>query len=117
MSGLVELGVMIIRPASDAIGDIALPEPLICGPTTAMTFVSATNCLVLVAAWAGSYWPAATVPSSLSSGSIMIWPAIPPALLISSMAISAPSRILAASAASAPVNGRLMPITMVDGMS
>src|SRR6266851_7271238 len=46
----------------------------------------------------------------------MIWPAIPPALLISSMAISAPSRIFAASAASAPVNGKLMPITTVDGI-
>src|SRR2546429_2277536 len=65
MSGLVELGVMSIRLAAEAIGDMALPEPLICGPTTATTLESLTNCLVLVAAWAGSYCPAATVPSSL----------------------------------------------------
>src|SRR5258708_6499100 len=31
------------------------------------------------------------------------------------MAMSAPSRMLAASAASAPVNGRLMPISIDDG--
>ena len=68
ISGLVELGVISIKPASDAIGAMALPDPLICGPTIAMTLGSATNCLVLVAACAGSYWPAATVPSSLSSG-------------------------------------------------
>src|SRR6266568_9257644 len=110
MSGLVELGVMIIRSAAEAIGDIALPAPLIIGPTTARTLSSATNCLVFVAAWAGSYWPAATVPSSLISGTIGIVPLMPPPLLISSMAISAPSRMLAASAASAPVNDRLMPI-------
>src|ERR1051326_7151644 len=115
MSGLVELGVISIRLAAEAIGDMALPEPLICGPTTAMTLLSATNSLVLVAAWAGSYWPAATVPSSLMTGLILIWPAMPPRLLISSMAISAPSRMLAASAASAPVNGKLIPIEMLDG--
>src|SRR5437588_4622402 len=72
MSGLVELGVMSIRLASEAIGDMALPEPLICGPTTAMTLGSATNCFVLVAACAGSYRPAATVPSSLTSGWIFM---------------------------------------------
>src|SRR6266511_5108955 len=94
MSGLVELGVMIIRLASDAIGDMALPEPLICGPTMATTLGSATNCLVLVAAWAGSYWPAATVPSSLIKRPILILPMIPPLALISSIAISAPSRML-----------------------
>jgi hypothetical protein len=70
---------------------------------------------VLVAAWAGSYWPAATVPSSLITGWIWILPAMPPRALISSMAISAPSRMLAASAASAPVKGRLIPISMDDG--
>ena len=50
MSGFVELGVISIRLAAEAIGDMALPEPLICGPTTATTLESATNCLVLVAA-------------------------------------------------------------------
>src|ERR1041385_3787689 len=88
MSGLVELGVISIRLAAEAIGDMALPEPLICGPTTAMTLVSATSSLVLVAAWAGSYWPAAAVPSSFMTGLILIWPAMPPRLLISSMARS-----------------------------
>src|SRR5436190_19602925 len=109
ISGLVELGVVSIKPASDAMGAMALPEPLICGPTMAMTLLSATHCLVLVAAWAGSYWPAATVASSLMSASSLILPPIPPLPLISSMAINAPSRMLAASAASAPVNGKLMP--------
>src|SRR3954470_12755205 len=117
ISGLVELGVMIIRSAAEAMGDMALPEPLICGPTMATTFGSETNCLVFVAAWAGSYWPADTVPSSLISGSIRIWPAMPPRALMSSTAISAPSRMLAASAASAPVNGRLMPTVIAAGIS
>src|SRR5690349_13002318 len=97
MSGLVELGVISIRLAAEAIGDMALPEPLIWGPTTAMTVESATKSLVLVAAWAGSYWPAATVPSSLMTGLILIWPAMPPRELISLTAMRAPSRMLAAS--------------------
>src|SRR5215472_6446788 len=115
ISGLVELGVMSIMLAAEAIGDMALPEPLICGPTTAITVLSATNSLVLVAACAGSYWPAATVPSSLTTGLILIWPLMPPLALISSMAIRAPSRMLTASAASAPVNGKLIPNEIDDG--
>ena len=63
MSGLVELGVIVANPPSLRIGDIALPEPLICGPIAATTASLATILRALVAAWAGSYWPAVAVPS------------------------------------------------------
>ena len=45
MSGLVELGVMVAMSASDRIGEIALPSPLMTGPTAAMTRLSAMNFL------------------------------------------------------------------------
>src|ERR1700681_4114668 len=64
MSGLVELGVIVARLAALRIGDIALPSPLISGPRLATTAGSATSFLVLVAACAGSYWPAVAVPLS-----------------------------------------------------
>ena len=64
MSGLVEDGVTIARLPWLRIGDIALPDPLICGPIAATTLVSDTILRALVAAWAGSYWPAVAVPSS-----------------------------------------------------
>ena len=55
MSGFVELGVIVARSASERIGEVALPSPLICGPTSATTAESAMNFRMLVAAWAGSY--------------------------------------------------------------
>ena len=64
MSGLVEEGVTVARLAADRIGVIALPSPLISGPTMATTLGSATNFFALVAAWAGSYCPAVEVPLS-----------------------------------------------------
>src|SRR5258707_5249666 len=64
MSGLVELGVIVARLPALRIGDIALPSPLICGPTLATTAASATSFLVFVAACAGSYLPAVAVPLS-----------------------------------------------------
>ena len=71
MSGLVEEGVIVARPPSLRIGDIALPEPLICGPIAATTELSETILRALVAACAGSYWPAVAVPSSSCSTSIL----------------------------------------------
>ena len=64
MSGLVELGVMVARPPWLRIGDIALPEPLVGGPIAATSLLSETILRALVAACAGSYWPAVAVPSS-----------------------------------------------------
>src|SRR5947209_1986616 len=65
MSGLVELGVISGRFASEAIGDIALPEPLICGPTTVRTLLSATNCFMLVAAAAAAVGLAAVAAAAV----------------------------------------------------
>src|SRR5207248_586188 len=48
----------------ERIGDIAFPEPLICGPIAATTLLSATILRAFVAACAGSYCPAVAVPSS-----------------------------------------------------
>src|SRR5579875_3778227 len=90
MSGLVELGVIVASPPWLKIGDMALPEPLICGPIAATTESSPTILRALVAAWAGSYWPAVEVASSMAS--------------------MAPALISSASWASAPVNGKLIPI-------
>ena len=45
MSGLVELGVTVAMSASDRIGEIALPSPLMLGPTAASTRASAMNFL------------------------------------------------------------------------
>src|SRR5436853_7930783 len=73
MSGLVEAGVMIGRLPWLRIGDIALPEPLICGPIAAMTLLSATILRALVAACAGSDRPAVAVPSS-SALPVIVWP-------------------------------------------
>src|SRR5580658_11164253 len=64
MSGLVELGVIVARSPWLRMGDIALPAPLICGPSEATTSGSDTIFRALVAAWAGSYWPEVAVPSS-----------------------------------------------------
>src|ERR1700733_10126371 len=64
ISGLVEDGVMVARPPAERIGDIALPAPDICGPRAATKPLSETILRALVAAWAGSYWPAVAVPSS-----------------------------------------------------
>ena len=69
MSGLVELGVIVARSPWLRIGAIALPAPLIIGPIAATTSVSDTILRALVAACAGSYWPAVAVPSSRISGS------------------------------------------------
>ena len=71
MSGLVELGVIVARSPWLKIGDIALPEPLICGPIAATTALSETILRALVAACAGSYCPAVAVPSSSSRISIL----------------------------------------------
>ena len=71
MSGLVELGVIVARSPWLKIGDIALPEPLICGPIAATTALSDTILRALVAACAGSYCPAVAVPSSSSRTSIL----------------------------------------------
>ena len=71
MSGLVEEGVIVASPPWLKIGDIALPEPLICGPIAATTEALATILRALVAACAGSYCPAVAVPSSSRSTSIL----------------------------------------------
>ena len=71
MSGLVELGVIVARSASLRIGVIALPSPLICGPRLATTAGSEMSFLVLVAACAGSYWPAVAVALSKTTVSIL----------------------------------------------
>ena len=55
---------MIARLPWLRIGAIALPAPLICGPIAAMTLRSDTILRALVAACAGSYWPAVAVASS-----------------------------------------------------
>src|SRR5258708_12993418 len=77
MSGLVELGVIEARLPALRIGDIAFPSPLIIGPILATTAVLATNFLVLVAACAGSYWPAVALPLSTTMASTF-YPALPP---------------------------------------
>src|ERR1700710_366184 len=69
MSGLVEDGVIVARSPWLRIGAIALPAPLICGPIAAITDLSDTILRALVAACAGSYWPAVAVPSSSFSTS------------------------------------------------
>src|SRR6516162_2195570 len=107
MSGFVEDGVIVARLAWLRIGAIALPEPLISGPIAATTLGSATILRALVAACAGSYWPAVVVPSS-STMMLILQPATIP--LTSSTAIIAPSLIWVAASASEPVNGTLMPI-------
>src|SRR5260221_585562 len=71
MSGFVELGVIVARLPLLRIGDIALPSPLICGPTLATTCLLATSTLAFVAACAGSYWPAVAVPLSSTIVSIL----------------------------------------------
>ena len=71
MSGLVEVGVIVASPPIDRIGAIALPAPLISGPSAPTTSLSDTILRALVAACAGSYWPAVAVPSSSTSGSIL----------------------------------------------
>src|SRR5438270_13844783 len=101
MSGLVELGVIVARLAALRIGDIALPSPLISGPRLATTLGLATSFLVLVAACAGSYWPAVAVPLSSVIVSIL-YPATPPFSLASSIAIWKPFLISTAPCASAP---------------
>ena len=55
---------MVARSPWLRIGVIALPAPLICGPIAATTSLSDTILRALVAACAGSYWPAVAVPSS-----------------------------------------------------
>ena len=55
MSGLVELGVIVAMSASERIGEIALPSPLICGPTSGHDHGVGDELPELVAAWAGSY--------------------------------------------------------------
>jgi hypothetical protein len=58
-----EDGVMVARSPAERIGDIALPLPLIIGPTFATTLGFPISFLALSAAWAGSYWPAVAVAS------------------------------------------------------
>src|ERR1700712_596374 len=64
MSGFVEDGVIVARLPALRIGDIALPAPDICGPIAATNSLSDTILRALVAACAGSYWPAVAVASS-----------------------------------------------------
>src|SRR5271157_4675412 len=67
MSGLVDDGVTVARSPWLRIGAIALPEPDISGPMAAIVAGSDTILRALVAACAGSYWPAVAVPSSYLS--------------------------------------------------
>src|SRR3989304_4305318 len=69
MSGLVALWEMVAMSASLRIGEMALPSPLIIVPMAATTAWSATYFRWLVAAWAGSYWPAAGVAVSRTASS------------------------------------------------
>ena len=112
MSGLVDDGVMMARLPSDRIGAIALPAPDICGPRAATKPLSETILRALVAAWAGSYWPAVAVPSSNFTRSNLI-PGTSPYLLASSKARMAPLPTRMADSESAPVSDRSMPILMV----
>lgn len=109
MSGAVELGVIVANMPIDRIGAIALPDPLISGPTLASTFLSPTSLRALVAAWAGSYWPAVAVALFNTMGS-SVMPLSSPLALASLIASNAPFRIRCAASASAPVSGRVMPI-------
>ena len=54
MSGLVEVGVMIGRFAALRIGDIALPDPLLYGPSAARIVGSVAILRALLAACPGS---------------------------------------------------------------
>src|SRR5580704_8500632 len=108
MSGLVDEGVIVARLPWLRIGAIALPQPLISGPMAATTLGSETNLRALIAACAGSYWPAVVVPSS-STITSMWYPATPPAALASSTAIIAPFLMRTAFSASDPVSGTSMP--------
>ena len=108
MSGLVEDGVIVARLPALRMGDIALPAPDICGPIAATYSLSDTILRALVAAWAGSYWPAVAVASSNLTRSNLT-PFTACAALASSNARMAPLAMRAAPSASAPVKDRLMP--------
>ena len=108
MSGLVDEGVMMARLPALRIGAIALPAPDICGPRAAIMAWSDTILRALVAACAGSYWPAVALPSSYFSRS-KVMPGTSWDLSASSKAMTAPLAIRPAVVASAPVKDRLMP--------